>query len=169
MVWWSDPAVMDLCLGETGDGAGLPSCGQPQAKYLALNRCPWRRKNNDPPLDQEKSQSAFVPEAQSIPPFRHCLSILPIGPALPVARGLKSGKEATSAEQDVEGCGEGESYKQTYSNIERESEGREGRGVRGTEAWCTEREAAACTEAEKIEQFKFFLNVKYFGGESEIF
>lgn len=44
MVWWSDPAVMDLCLGETGDRAGLPSHGQLQVKYLALNRCPRGRK-----------------------------------------------------------------------------------------------------------------------------
>lgn len=70
----SDPAVMDLCLGETGEGAGLPSHGQPQAKYLALNRCPWgKNKNKAPPLDQEKSQSAFLPEAQSILSFRPCL------------------------------------------------------------------------------------------------
>lgn len=56
MVQSSDPAVMDLCLGETGEGAGLPSRGQPQAKYLALNRCPWgKKKNRAPPLDQEKS------------------------------------------------------------------------------------------------------------------
>lgn len=32
--------VMDLCLGVTGEGAGLPA----QAKYLALNSCPWGKK-----------------------------------------------------------------------------------------------------------------------------
>ena len=60
----------------------LPSHGQPQAKYLALNRCPWGKKENRAPLfDQEKSQSTFLPEAQSILSFRPCLqsppSILP--------------------------------------------------------------------------------------------
>lgn len=58
---------MDLCLEVTGEGAGLPA----QAKYLALNSCPWGgggEEYNDLPPDQEKGQPAFLPEAQSILP-----------------------------------------------------------------------------------------------------
>lgn len=152
MVWWSDPAVMDLCLGETWDGAGLPSHGQPQAKYVALNRCSWGRKN-DPPLDQEKSQSAFIPEAQSILPFRYCLSILPIQPALPAAKGLKSGKE---------------SFINKLIAILKVKGGR-GRGSEGQRLVPRKGSSSLYSGWENRKLFWFFKNVKYFGGESEIF
>lgn len=84
-----------------------------------------KTQTNHPLLDQEKSQSAFL-EAQSILP---CTA----HPAcLTCSQGLKSGKEAMPAGQDVEGRGEGGFYKQIYSNIK--SEGREGKRVGGAEA-----------------------------------
>lgn len=76
-------------------------------------------------LIKEKSQSAFLPEAQSILP---CTA----HPAcLPAAKSLESQREATPAGQDM-GKGEGGFYKQIYSNIE--SEGREGKRVGGAKA-----------------------------------
>lgn len=59
--------------------------------------------NSDPPLDQEKGPSAFLPEAPSIPSCTAhpaCLT------------RLKSGKEVRPAEQDM-GRGEGGLYTQT--------------------------------------------------------
>lgn len=164
MVWWSDPAVMDLCLGETGDWAGLPSHGQLQAKYLALNRCPRGRKNNDPSLGQEKSQSAFLPEAQNILPFRHYLRILPIQHALPAAKGLKSGKEATSAGQDMGGVGK-EGFINKFKAILRVKGGR----GKGAEACAQKGKQQLVQWLRKQNSFEFFFNVKYFGGESELF
>lgn len=84
-------------------------------------------------LIKEKSQSAFLPEAQSILP---CTA----QPAcLPAAKGLKSQREVTPAGQDM-GKGEGRFYKQIYSNIESE----ERRGEEGwrDRSWSLEREAA---------------------------
>ncbi|KAF6344868.1 hypothetical protein mRhiFer1_010244 [Rhinolophus ferrumequinum] len=80
---------------------------------------------NDLPVDQEKSQPAFLPEAQSILPC----SAYPA--CLPATKGLKSQREATPAGQDM-GKREGGFYKQIYSNIE--SEGREGKRVGEAEA-----------------------------------
>lgn len=118
--------------GKLEMGQGCPAVGNPKPNIWPSTDVHGEEKTMILHLIKKKVNQPSSQKHKAILPFRHCLSILPIGPALPVARGLKSGKEATSAEQDVEGCGEEESYKQTYSNIE--SEGREGRGVRGTEA-----------------------------------
>lgn len=89
------PLLMSFTIHRQTDGTVVgPSChapmpggnwrrgratshGQAQAKYLALNRCPKRQIKSDPPLDQEKGQSAFLPEAQVLCPA------LPIQPASP--------------------------------------------------------------------------------------
>lgn len=74
------------------------------------------------------------------------------GPASPAAEGLKSGKEATSAGQDMERVGKESFINKLIAILRVRGGGQRGRG------WCPERGAAVCTVAEKIENsFDFFF------------
>lgn len=64
--------------GKLEIGHGCPATGNPKPNIWPSTDVHGEEENTDPPLDQEKSQSAFLPEAQSILPFRHRLSSLPV-------------------------------------------------------------------------------------------
>lgn len=169
MVQSSDPAVMDLCLGETGEGAGLPSRGQPQAKYLALNRCPWgKKKNRAPPLDQEKANPPFSQKHKAFCPSGLVCS-LPHPSCLTCSQGPEIWKGSCACRAGLAGRGKGGLYKQTYGNIE--SERREGKRVGGVESGPQKGKQQLVQWLKKQERVLifFFFNVKYFGGESEVF
>lgn len=75
--------------------------------------------------------------------------------------------KATPAGQDMQGEGK-EGFIIKFTAIWRVKGGR-GRGREG-QRLVPKEGSEACTVAEKIENsFDFFFNVKYFGGESEIF
>lgn len=114
-----DPAVMHYAWGKREKGQGYQPWASP-SQIFGLEQVFKGQIKSDPPLDQEKGQSAFLPEAQSIlscTAHPACLTC------------LKSGKEARPAEQDTTwGRGEGGFYEQTaISRVK----GRQGRGLDG--------------------------------------
>lgn len=123
--------------------------GQVQAKYLALSKCPRGRKKQWSSTWSRKEPISLSPRSTKHSAL-HCPSSLPHL----VAKGLKSGKEARPAEQDVGGEGK-EGFINKRSNIESEGEGKE-EGCMGR-GWSPEREAEACTVSEKIASSLIFF------------
>lgn len=92
MAQLSEPAVMHLCLGELGKGQGYRPWASP-SQILGPEQVSKGQIKSDPPLDQEKGQSAFSQKHKAL----SCT-------ALPAClTGLKCGEEVSRTGGEAKG------------------------------------------------------------------